>query len=89
MFIPAKYWEYTFVLEYMIIDFYSEFSNSTQDLGYLPWWHQVKWVKQEKTEALDKEHIVAVFPHQEEGKSGGTHGKIAKHLQRSQVYYHV
>ena len=50
---------------------------------YLTWWHQVKRVEQEKTEALDEEHIMAVFPHQEEGEGGGTHGEIAKHLERN------
>lgn len=51
-------------------------------LCYLTWWHQVKRVEQEKTEALDEEHVVAVFPDQEEDEGGGTHGKIAKHLQK-------
>lgn len=55
-------------------------------LCYLTWWHQVKRVEQEKTEALDEEHVVAVFPDQEEDEGGGTHGKIAKHLQRNTVY---
>lgn len=55
--------------------------------SYLTWWHKVKRVKQENAEALDEEHIVAVFPDQEEGEGGGTHGKIAKHLQRSQVFF--
>lgn len=49
--------------------------------GYLTGRHQVKGVQQEETEALNEEHIVAVFPHQEEGHTGGTHGEIAKHLQ--------
>lgn len=49
---------------------------------YLPLRHQVKRVEQEKTEALDEEHVVAVFPHQEEGDAGGTHGKVTKHLHR-------
>lgn len=49
--------------------------------GYLTGWHQVKGVEQEETEALNKEHVVAVFPHQEEGNGGGTHGEIAKHLR--------
>lgn len=49
--------------------------------GYLTGRHQVKGVQQEETEALNEEHIVAVFPHQEEGNTGGTHGEIAKHLQ--------
>ena len=55
-------------------------------LCYLTWRHQVKRIKQEETEALDEEHIVAVFPHQEEGEGGGTHGEIAKHLQGDTVH---
>lgn len=54
-------------------------------LSYLARWHQVKRVEQEKTEALDEEHVVAVLPDQEEGEGGGTHGKIAKHLQSKTV----
>lgn len=61
------------------------FHLNTDGLHYLTWRHQVKGVKQEKTEALDEEHVVAVFPHQEEGDGGGTHGKIAKHLQTTTV----
>lgn len=34
---------------------------------------------------MNEEHIVAVFPHQEEGHTGGTHGEIAKHLQGKTV----
>lgn len=49
--------------------------------GYLTGSHQVKGVQQEEAKALNKEHIVAVFPHQEEGNTGGTHGEIAKHLR--------
>lgn len=47
---------------------------------YLTRRYQVKRVKKEKTEGLDEEHIVAVFPHQKERDARGTHGKIAKHL---------
>lgn len=53
---------------------------------YLSRRQQVKRVKQEKTEALDEEHVVAVFPHQEEGDAGGTHGKKAKHLQEENSF---
>lgn len=53
---------------------------------YLTGRHQVKGVQQEETEALNEEHVVAVFPHQEEGHAGGTHGEIAKHLQGKTVF---
>lgn len=59
-----------------------------QFLFYLSRRHQVKRIKQEKTEGLDEEHIVAVFPHQEERDACGTNGKIAKHLQGKWVRAH-
>lgn len=58
--------------------------SDESDESYLTGRHQVEGVEQEETEALNEEHVVAVFPQQEEGNTGGTHGEIAKHLQRGE-----
>lgn len=50
---------------------------------YLSCWHQVKRVQQKQAESLNKEDVVTVFPYQQEGECGGTHGKIAEHLQKN------
>lgn len=52
---------------------------------YLTRRYQIKRVQKEKTQGLYEEHIVAVFPHQEERDAHGTHGKIAKHLQEDRA----
>lgn len=51
-----------------------------ENAKYLSWRDQVKGVQEKKTQSLDEEHVVAVFPNQQEDEGDSAHHEKTEHL---------